>query len=237
LDQRAANSARGLAPPIRDLDKLTDWLERHHFQINVVYPSGMVIDFTGHRGTSAKSLPHGNPSFSGPRPEAHCQYQQPADPGALSSLVWASCRCTISRRTPCIKCTSAPSIHGSKSLGGTDFALVPADLATIYNLNPLFSAGNSGQGQTIALIEDTTYLPWRTGRPSALLWAYPNTRRDRFPAVHPAPPSGTNNCRNPGIVAPNDAEAILDGEWASAAAPSATISMVSCKDTNTTSAA
>jgi subtilase family serine protease len=53
-------------------------------------------------------------------------------------------------------------------------------------------------------------------------------------AIHPAPPKGTNNCAKPGVIAPNDAEAILDGEWASAAAPSAAIEMVSCKDSNTT---
>src|SRR5260221_307079 len=119
-------------------------------------------------------------------------------------------------------------------LGGTDLALVPADLATIYNLNPLFSAGNSGQGQTIALIEDTNVFSladWTSLRPALVL---SKSTAGSISAVHPAPPSGTNNCRNPGIVAPNDAEAILDGEWASAAAPSATISMVSCKDTNTT---
>jgi subtilase family serine protease len=35
------------------------------------------------------------------------------------------------------------------------YLVVPGDLATIYNLNPLFTAGISGQGQTIVVIEDT----------------------------------------------------------------------------------
>ena len=43
-----------------------------------------------------------------------------------------------------------------------------------------------------------------------------------------------NNCLPPGVIAPNDAEAILDAEWASAAAPSAAIQMVACADTATT---
>jgi hypothetical protein len=51
-----------------------------------------------------------------------------------------------------------------------------------------------------------------------------------FTQVHPAPPSGTNNCSDPGING-NDAEAILDAEWASAAAPSAAIVLASCTDT------
>ena len=33
-----------------DLDTLTRWLESHGFQVNEVYPSGMVIDFSGNAG-------------------------------------------------------------------------------------------------------------------------------------------------------------------------------------------
>src|SRR4030095_1002221 len=51
----------------------------------------------------------------------------------------------------------------------------------------------------------------------------------------PAPPAQPgNNCVAPGVVAPNDAEAILDAEWASASAPSAAIQIAACADTNTT---
>jgi hypothetical protein len=56
-----------------------------------------------------------------------------------------------------------------------------------------------------------------------------------FTQVHPpAPAPQANNCGAPGVVAPNDAEAILDAEWASAAAPSAAIEMAACADTSTT---
>ena len=49
-------------------------------------------------------------------------------------------------------------------------AVVPPDLATIYNLNPLFSEGISGQGQTIVLIEPTNAFKtgdWGTFRSKA----------------------------------------------------------------------
>jgi subtilase family serine protease len=120
------------------------------------------------------------------------------------------------------------------SLGGTDYAVVPADLATIYNLNPLFTAGNSGQGQTIVLIEDTDVFAasdWTTFRSTFGLSTYTSAS---FTSVHPAPSSGPNNCGAPGVVAPNDAEAILDAEWASSAAPSAAIEMAACADTGAT---
>jgi subtilase family serine protease len=111
---------------------------------------------------------------------------------------------------------------------------VPADLATIYNLNPLFSAGFTGRGQTIVLIEDTnlfTNSDWNRFRSTFGLSGY---RSGSLTTVHPAPSSGSNNCANPGVVSPNDAEAILDAEWASAAAPNAAIRMASCADTTTT---
>src|SRR5258708_14616671 len=35
----------GLAKP--DLEAITAWLQSHSFRVNVVYPSGMLIDFSG----------------------------------------------------------------------------------------------------------------------------------------------------------------------------------------------
>ena len=53
------------------------------------------------------------------------------------------------------------------------------------------------------------------------------------PQIHPAPPSGTNNCRIRELTGA-EGEAILDAEYASAAAPSAAIELASCADTTTT---
>jgi len=92
-------------PSDRDLDKLTDWLERHHFQINVVYPSGMVIDFTGTAGQVRKAFHTEIHHFHVQGQKHIANTSNPQIPGALSSLVVGMCRCTISRRTPCIKCT------------------------------------------------------------------------------------------------------------------------------------
>ena len=117
---------------------------------------------------------------------------------------------------------------------GATYAMVPSDLATIYNLNPLFRAGYAGQGQTIVLIEDTNVYSaadWTKFRSTFGLSGYSSAS---FATIHPAPSSGPNNCSNPGVIPPNDAEAILDAEWASASAPGATLKMASCADTTTT---
>ena len=90
--------------------------------------------------------------------------------------------------------------------------VTPPDLATIYNFNPLFSGGNvPGQNQTIYLIEDTDLYAtsdWTTFRSTFGLSGYTGAS---LSTVHPAPPSGPNNCSDPGVNG-DDGEAILDAE-------------------------
>jgi len=123
------------------------------------------------------------------------------------------------------------------SSGSTFHAVVPADLATIYNLNPLFTAATpiTGKGQTIVVVEDTdlySTADWTTFRSTFGLSGYTS---GSLATVHPAPASGTNNCADPGVPSGgDDGEAILDAEWASAAAPGAAIQVAACADTSTT---
>ena len=121
-----------------------------------------------------------------------------------------------------------------KTSGGTYQVVTPGDLAAIYDLNPLFSTGITGKGQTISAIEDTdlyTANDWTTFRSTFGLSQY---KGGSLTTVHPAPASGSNNCKDPGLVAGDDGEAIIDVEWASAGAPEATILLASCAGTRTT---
>jgi len=115
------------------------------------------------------------------------------------------------------------------TLGGGFYAVVPSDLATIYNLNPAFAAGYTGLGRTIALIEDTNVYnypgDWNAFRSTfGLSEQFPS---GTFVQVHPGA-----DCGNPGING-DDIEAAVDVEWASAAAPNAAIVLASCFDTET----
>jgi subtilase family serine protease len=115
----------------------------------------------------------------------------------------------------------------SYTAGGVKYqAVVPADLATIYNLKPLFSAGITGKGRTIAVVEDTDMYntsDWTTFRSTFGLAGY---KSGKLTTVHPG-------CADPGVNG-DDGEASLDVEWASAAAPNAAIELASCPDSNTT---
>ena len=113
---------------------------------------------------------------------------------------------------------------------------MPQDLATIYNINPLFSAGITGKGQTIVVIEDEDAYSlgdWNSFRKAAgLARTYPY---GSISQTHPAPPTGPNNCTDPGdLNDTTDDEVAIDMEWASAAAPNAAIQVAVCADTRTT---
>lgn len=107
-------------------------------------------------------------------------------------------------------------------------AVVPADLATIYNLNPAFAAGFTGAGQTIAVIEDTLLEnpgDVATFRSAFGLSGYGGTFTQQVP-------TGAVTCNSPGVNA-DETEAAIDAEWAGAAAPDATIVLAACSNQTT----
>src|SRR6266481_1016132 len=225
----------GLAKP--DLDAVTRWLESHGLSVNLVYPSGMLIDFSGTAAQVRNAL-QTEIHYLDVKGERHVgNISDPRIPAALAPVVAGVVSLHDFRPHVMHK------MHQPRSqftfpdpFGGNAYAMVPADLAKIYNLNPLFSTGISGQGQTIVLIEDTDVFSasdWSSFRQTFGFSGYTSAS---FTQVHPAaPPSQpANNCAAPGVIAPNDAEAILDAEWASASAPSAAIVMAACADTSTT---
>jgi subtilase family serine protease len=220
-----------------DLDAVTAWLEARGFRVNVVYPSGMLIDFSGTAAQVRKAF-QTEIHYLAVKDQRHIgNMSDPRIPAALAPVIAGVVSLHDFRPHTMHHLRKANKEFTSVDiLGDVTYAVVPADLAKIYNLNPLFSAGISGQGQTIVLIEDTDVFSasdWTTFRQTFGLSSYSSAS---FTQVHPPapPPLPGNNCTAPGVVAGNDAEANLDAEWASASAPSAAIEMAACKDTSTT---
>ncbi len=210
------------SPAAADVSAVTGWLQSHGFTVNVTYPRS--VDFSGTAGQVRSAF----------RTEIHhldvngaahiANMSDPEIPAALAPVIAGVFALNDFMPHP----MSRP--HTAYTVGGGEYALVPADLATIYNFNPLFARNNSGQGQTIVVVEDSdvySTADWSTFRSTLGLSSYTS---GSFAQIHPAPPSGSNNCRDPGANG-DDAEATLDAEWASAAAPSATIQLASCRDT------
>jgi hypothetical protein len=211
-----------------DVKTVTGWLESHGFRVNQVYPATMMIDFSGTAGQVKQAFHteihnlnvHGEPHIA--------NTSDPQIPAALAPVVAGPVSLNDFKPHPMYKvrpdytfgpgCTSATGT-------GTCYSLTAGDTETIYNLNPVFAAGYSGQGQTVVVVEDTdTYdstgagTEWTTYRNAfGLATAYP---AGSYTEVHPS-------CTDPGHNG-DDGEAAIDVEMATTTAPSATVELASC---------
>jgi subtilase family serine protease len=214
-----------------DRAAVAQWLESHGFTVNSIAPGGMTIDFSGTAAQVQEAF-HTEIHYLNVNGVRHiANMSDPNIPEALAPSVAGIVSLHDFSPRPRRRAHADYTFASGRS---TYQAVTPGDLATIYNLNPLFDLGITGQGQTIAVIEDSDLYKssdWDTFRSTFGLTKYTS---GSLTAVHPAPASGTNNCRAPGVVAGDDGEAILDAEWASAAAPNAAIEVVACASTRTT---
>lgn len=218
----AAAFGQQYGPSQMDIDAITRWLTSQGFTVNRVYDSGMTIDFSGTAGqvrnAFATEIHHVNVNG-----ENHiANMTDPQVPAAFAAAVQGVVSLNDFRPHVNFK------PHGDytfTSSGSTYQAVTPADLATIYNLTPLFNEGINGSGQTIVLIEDTDVYKTADITTFRSTFGLPTAN---FSQVHPS------SCTDPGDVTGNDGEAELDVEYAGAAAPAAALELASCKDTSTT---
>ena len=224
----ATSFAAAYGPAEEDVQTVVAWLQARGFTVNGVQTGRMVIEFSGTAGQlrqafqtemhrlDVKGVPH------------IANMSDPRIPAALAPVVAGIVSLHDFRPHTNFK----PRPAYTFSSGGSQYeAVVPGDLAKIYNLTPLFTAGISGQGQTVVAIEDTNVYStadWTTFRSTFGLSSYTSG------SLTQVNPTGGSTCTNPGTVSGNESEAELDVEWASAAAPSAAIELASCKDTSTT---
>ena len=104
--------------------------------------------------------------------------------------------------------------------GQNIYAIAPLDLATIYNLQPLWNAGIDGTGQTIAIVSDSDIN---------------SADVDYFRSVFGLPATKLNIIHYGDAPGPtnDEGEADLDVQWAGAVAKNATIDLVVAGNTAT----
>ncbi|HEX3675408.1 MAG TPA: S53 family peptidase [Rhizomicrobium sp.] len=226
----AAQIGQQYGPAAQDAQTVTAWLAGKGFTVNAIDPTGMVVDFSGTAGQVRTAL-HTEIHYLNVQGVRHiANMTDPQIPAALAPAVSG----IVSLQDFRPHKLSKPRPNYTYNAQGQAWqAVVPADLATIYNLTPLFTAGTTGKGQTIVVIEDTdVYSPsdWSKFRSAFGLAGY---TFGSFTTVHPSNQPAHGNCVDPGVNG-DDGEAILDAEWASASAPNAAIELASCNDTRTT---
>ncbi|MCU1263350.1 MAG: hypothetical protein JWO80_6235 [Bryobacterales bacterium] len=227
----AAQFGQLYGPAQQEIETVTTWLESNGFTVNAVYPSGMSIDFSGTASQVLTAFHTEIHKLSVNGKDHIANMSDPQIPEALAPVVAGIVSLHDFRPHSMKKSRAKYTV----ARGGSTYQLVtPADLATIYDLNAAFAAGYTGQGQTIALIEDSDLFStndWNTFRSTLGLAGYTS---GSLTTVHPAPTGGRTNCADPGVVGPDDGEAIIDAEWASAAAPNAAIQVAACASSSTT---
>ena len=220
----------------QDVDTVTAWLKSQGFTVEGVPASGLTIDFSGTAGLIRNAFHTEIHNLEVNRAQHFANMSDPQIPSALQPAVAGIVSLHNFRPRP----LAVPrGNYTFSNTNGTFYALVPGDLATIYNLSPVFAAGYTGQGQSIMVLEDT-YLystkDWHDFRTTfGLDKAYP------YATLAQVSPAGAVKCKNPGFQGDpsdpgygDDAEAAIDVEWSSAAAPNAAIILAACTDTATT---
>jgi len=203
------------------LAQVTSWLAAHGFAIDEIPPGRRLVVFSGTAGQV----------FDAFRTEIHnyrvngamhiANASDPQIPAALAGVVDGVVTLSDFRRTSQVAAQRPFATQPEYSAGSTH-DIFPADFATIYDLNPLYSAGTTGSGAAIAI----------AGRSNVSLSDVATFRSIAGLAANA--PSVTVDGADPGLVASDQLESTLDTEWSGAVAPAATITLVVAASTATT---
>ncbi len=241
----AAQFAKKFGVPESNVSTVKSWLQSQGFKIDGVQESGLVIMFSGTAGQVREAFHTEIHNLQLKNGETHfSNISDPQVPANIASLIVGPVSLgnfmphTLNKQrvTPATaigktQAGEGQDAHGNYTFtsdGATTYALVPGDVATIYNLNPLFAAGYTGKGSTISVVEDSLMYAtadWTTFQSTFGLSSYGGT----LTQTHP---TGSVTCTAPTVNAA-DGEVEIDAEYALAAAPGATINVASCKDATT----
>ena len=212
-------------PSSQDVARVGEWLAEKGFSVHQVAPDGSTIEFDGTVGKIAEAF-HTSIHNLSVRGESHyANVTDPQLPAALMPVVSGVASLNDFAPHPMShRVLPVDKPNGIRSTG-TNY-LSAADLATIYNFNPLFQQGITGKGQTIVLIENTDQ--YSVGDWQAFRKVFGLTRTYPYATLTQVHPTGSNTCTAPGVNS-DDAEAAIDVEWALAAAPNASIVNSACR--------
>lgn len=249
-------------PADSDIAAVTSWLQSHGIQVNYVYKNKMFVDFTATGGQIAEAFHTQIHNYQVHGQTYVANSSDPQVPAALAGIVNGVLYLNNFKPRHFLHQRSAAHIDSKSGVfrrdytaGGGIYPVVPWDLQKIYNIAPLLSAGVSGQGMKIVIVEDTNQWNCASGAPGTATsanptlctptsdWAvfrntlglarypsgqfYEETPGTATTATCTVPTTESGAPANSGINS-DDIEATIDAEWAAAAAPNATIVNAAC---------
>jgi subtilase family serine protease len=225
-------------PSDEDIAKVTAWLTSHGFSVSKVNPGKQTIEFSGSAGQFKGAFHADIHKYAVNGETRYANANDPQIPEALAPVVrgfaslnnfrMKSAARVLGKATYDPKTDKAVPAWTWGTANGFNLVLAPGDYAVQYDLNPLYTAGLKGQGQSIAIIDY-----------SNVNVALVNQFRSLF-GLPVNPPQVIVDGVDPGIDGINDpfgpafgtaVESYLDVEWAGAVAPDATIDLIVAADT------
>jgi Pro-kumamolisin, activation domain/Bacterial Ig-like domain (group 3) len=222
-------------PADQDLQTVTGWLQLHGFTINRITHGRSVIEFSGTEAQVEEALHTSIHKYAVNGEEHWANASDPQIPTALAPVVGGVASLNNFPRqplskimgtySPTTKHVTSPNPEFTLQGWGCDqdnncYAVGPADFGTIYNVQPLWSSGVDGTGQTIAIVGETD-IKLQDIRDFRQVFGLP--AKD---------PTIIYDGPNPGFQS-DESEADIDVEWSGAIAPNANIDFVTSESTET----
>jgi pseudomonalisin len=203
------------------LTQTTAWLTQRGFTVDEIPAGRGIIYFSGTAAQVDEAFHTPIHSFHSAAVTYIANARDPEIPASLSSSVAGIVSLHNLRRHSALRPRGPLTARPQWDLYGSHY-LYPGDLATIYDINPLYANGTAGIGVSIAIAGRSSILP-------ADITAF------RSAAALPAnTPNVVLPAGDPGLGTTDQDEATLDVEWAGAIAPSASVTLVSEASTATT---
>src|SRR6202046_2036068 len=228
-----------------DIQKITSWLQSHGFQIENVANGHNVIQFSGNAAQVQSAFHTAIHKYTINAQEHWANASDPSIPAALTPAVAgvASLNNFPKRAAHRFAGTFARDMASKKMkavtpeftfLGGCAgantecYALAPYDFATIYNVLPLWNAGITGAGQTIAIVSDSDVNPADLTNFRSLFGLPAATFTRTYTPGNSSTVPGIQSCASnaPPNSNGDECEAAVDIQWSGAVAPGATINLV-----------
>ena len=224
-------------PSDQDIAAVTTWLTGHGFNVAKVNPGRQTLEISGNVAQLRSAFHTQIHKYSVNGDTHFANANDPEIPAALAPVVSGfvalnnfpikSYAKLLGKAQYDPKTDQATPQWTVGSSSAFSLVLAPQDYAVQYDLNPLYTAGTNGSGQSIAIINESNINVDLVNQFRTLFGLPPNPPQVIIDGNDPGV-DGINNPDGPNFAS---VEAYLDVEWAGAVAPNATVDLVIGADT------
>jgi pseudomonalisin len=140
----------------QDLARIATWLTEQGFAVDEIPAGNGLVIFSGNAGQVEDTFHTQIHRYMVDGVSHIANTQDPQVPSALAAVVGGIVSLHDFRHESQIRSRTALGALPRYSAGSTHY-LLPADWATIYDVNPLYKAGTTGTGSSIAIVGRSNY--------------------------------------------------------------------------------